>query len=190
MFRIKNLLIFIVMALKNKTLLQELHYIEDKWPGDKASRYGETIESWRPWSYLVDSAVKGEIFLPEKFDELIERVGGKRLYYPNRLSEADSQELYDFNEIVGGLRGASLVENPVTSTVLYAPLCVVFVAAANKLARLKLTRREFLLFSGALVASKGIYAAGNNLLTYKNEINENRKDVEYVQDKIERFGRQ
>jgi len=155
---------------------------------DKNAEYRDVISNWRSKNSLVERAAIREIYLPQEFDSLVKRVGGSRLYYPNSLSRIDSLELEEFNGVVGGIDGASLVENPITFGVAVGGAGSAFSYVLDKLCREDVSRRDFL---KRFAIYTGVMGGGLSLLKRptEDEMSKKRNEVSYVQDKIEKFGR-
>jgi len=178
------------------TLFDELRGIEqsDFAHLDRGAEYVDVIGRRRSKNSLVEGAAAGRIYLPDEFDVLVKRVGGKRLYYPNKLSDIDSTELDEFNDVVGGIQGASLINNPAAVSGACAGVfwgACALAEVMNKHGEGKFSRRDFMKRAG----KASIYIAGFTGFSFfsaawdSREMNKKRKDVEYVQDKIEKYGR-
>ncbi len=185
--------------MEHGNLLSELKRIEksDFAHLDRGAEYSDAIRRYNK-NGLVMGAIDGRIYLPEEFDMLIERVGGKRLYYPNSPSKEDYRKIAEFNQIVGDakddIRGSSFINNPVmvfgNTAALLSGASILF----NKLGKegnKKTSRRDFIescikigAFSALLGGISLVDRAGDNR---KN--NKKRKDVEYVQKMIEQYSR-
>lgn len=173
-----------------QTLLSELKRIKSSEfvHFDRNAEYRDTIANWRSKNSLVERVAVKEIYLPDEFDSLVKRVGGSRLYYPNSLSEEDSKELEEFNDVVGGVKGADLIGNPITLGVGFG----VFGGAASTgldwFFGDDVTRRDFL--KRAAIYS-GVFMGGLSACSVdeKDKMGRKRDDVAYVQDRIERYSR-
>jgi hypothetical protein len=173
-----------------QTLLRELKDIESSEfvHLDKNAEYREVIANWRSKNSLVEKAAIRKLYLPQEFDYFVKRVGGGRLYYPSSLSEEDSKELKEFNDVVGGIAGASLVENPITFGVAAGGLGGAFTYGVDKLCNDYVSRRDFL----ERFAIYAVVTGGGSALLKRpteDEMSKKRNEVNYVQDKIEKFGR-
>ena len=135
---------------------------------------------------MVERAAIREVYLPQEFDSFVKRAGGSRLYYPNSLSEEDSKKLEEFNAVVGGVKGANLIENPITMGIGFGVSSSAVTTGLEKSFGDNVTRRDFLkraaIYGGMLMG--GLAACSTDR---KGEINKKHEDVAYVQDKIEKY---
>lgn len=165
--------------------LRAINDIPDYIEVDKPKEYREVFQDWQERSDLVKMALEGELTLPQDFDELKEKLGWFKDFYPHTIDEELKQRVRGYEEVGGWLGQESnnnLVVNPVSSGLMIA----FGGAAMGCIIKPNSNRREFLKFASVLGVTGAIFGLLGPWVKYVNKESVEHR-LSFIQQKIDEY---
>ena len=153
---------------------------------DRPKEFREVFDEWKERSGLVKRAIEGELTLTQDFEELREKLGWVKDFYPHTIDDELKERVRGYEEItidLGQNDGVNLIANPVT---LSGGAGLIGSAVGSTLIDLSTSRRGFvkgLLLGGFSGGVLGIFGPFGKF-DYSNRAT---KQVSYLQQKIDEY---
>ena len=172
--------------------LKEIERIPDYIKVDKAALSIELLEEQRKKNKLVDLSIRGDIKIPEYFDERVYReFGGVRTIIPTYMAKGEKEELGELKEIIGNLPFDNIVNlmiNPISSGAVAVGLCAADRTIDDRLLFYDMDRRGFFKLVKSLMLTGSISFGTIGVIgspIRSDALGDLRKNAIYFQEKID-----